>query len=201
MLDALLQPLSQNEVVDAYRRFEGFSVASKYTSVQLEVGREGDVVVSIDLFDSEKRSLMRRDRDEHLLLKRRWLAAWPLRADEGNFGKVVFNEMTCFRDDARHRGLGRALVAHEDGLFRRWGASEIQLNVGCEARKSGVWHRLGFVPSSRQRRFLEQLWSDYAEENGIPAAPLPVAWSEWDKGFRDECVVNSIPYLQMVRCL
>jgi len=195
----VLAPLTEESVRERYEAF-GMEFGVRGAGVAFSIDRTGALRFECDLVDrGGGQSVLRLNGKQRLLLAR-VLTIRSLRASLGQ-GKVAFNEMTCLDPASQRKGVGRALLKFECDLFREWGGVELQLNVGCEARDTEVWQKLGFVPSLQQRRALESLWEDYCAENGVQFSPLPAAWQDMEETFRKECVRRSVEYLHLTRVL
>lgn len=108
---------------------------------------------------------------------------------KGGSGLIVFNDFTCIREPYQFKGLGSFLQQIDESFASQFGATEVQLNAGCEALKSSYWQlNQGFVPSQHFRNVLEEDFSEWQSAQGVPSTPLPESWKQMPADFVIDCV-------------
>jgi GNAT superfamily N-acetyltransferase len=111
-----------------------------------------------------------------------------LRSEPAASGKVASADTLCLAPRYQGRRLGSLLHERERALYVKWGAREIQLDAGCEAKRTGLWFREGFSLAPARRSWLEVDWEDFQRCTlGITEEsfkPLPLDWAKWHPKFR-----------------
>lgn len=93
--------------------------------------------------------------------------------------------MMCFDDRYQHQGIGTEILEREKRLFRSWGAEEVQLTAGCEAKARFTWLRLGYKIPEETMGTLAFLYDELSVSQGWAAAgAFNEDWQRWPTEFR-----------------